>query len=262
MIETLAAHILEPADDDPFAMFAEWDSGQIVILAILIPIAIAVSWYGTRSFTKARGASTLRPRGRPFYDEGTGITGFDTVWRERVVGLEARPPTKIAEATGGTIRIQGKLVNASGNLGGRPGRECVWRNRAGARPDSAVGAELVVVADATGQCGVENLERARVIAPAESHGLHYENVSLYLGDEVECIGTFESERVGDDADPTKVVYGTLGGLGPVQVRLVQRPVPDDAEANDDEDDDPSEAAVPQSEDAAAPAEDSPDEDEP
>ncbi len=257
MIATLSAHTLEPAED-PFAMFADWDSGQLTILAILLPVAVAVSWLGARAFSKQRGGAKLRPRGRPFYDEGTGISGFDAAWRERVAGLETRAATPIAEAAAGLVRVEGKLVNASGNLGGRPGHECVWRNRAGARPDAAVGAELVVIADATGQCGVANLERARVIAPAESHGLHYENVSLYLGDTVEVVGTFESERheSPDCSDPTKVVYGTVGGLGPVQVRLVERPAPPSDDSHDDSpDDEPSEPDPSAPEDAPTSDED-------
>jgi hypothetical protein len=220
-----AAHTIEPDGADPFDMFAEWDSGQLLMLALLLSAAIGVFWYGSRAFAKQRSASSLRPRGRPFFDASGRASGRDAVWRERVAAIERRAPTAIAEAVGGLVRIEGTIVNASGNLGGRRGRECVWRNRAGANPDSAVAAELIVVADATGQAGVENLERARIIAPAEPHGLHWENVSLYLGDRIEVIGTFEADRVGDEADPTQLVYGTLGGRDPLQVRLVHREAP-------------------------------------
>jgi hypothetical protein len=212
--------------EDPFSMFAGWETGQLLVLAALVPVAVLVFWFGSRQFSRTRGG--LRPRGRPFFgDAGRG--GHDTGWRATVARLEELPPTPIAKAAAGPVRIEGTITSASGNLGGPPEREAVWRNRAGARPDSAVGAEVIVVADPSGRCGVENLEQARVIAPAESHGLHRESVSLYLGDRVEVVGHFEPEPKGDDADPTRLVYGTIGSQGRVQVRLVSRPTdPDDA----------------------------------
>lgn len=225
---SLVAAAFGGPDEDPFSMFAGWDTGQLLVLAALLPIAISVFWYGSRQFSRQRGGSALRPRGRPFFSGGG--PKLDAAWRQTVARLEAVDPSAIARASSGAVRIEGTIVNASGNLGGEPGRECVWRNRAGARAESAVGAEIVVVADDTGRCGVENLERARVIAPAERHGQHWENVSLYLGDRVELVGQFAPERTGDDPDETKLVYGTLGADGPLQVRLLHRPEPSSSES--------------------------------
>src|SRR4029078_6815743 len=89
------------------------------------------------------------------------------------------------------------------------GRECVWRNRAGAGPQTAVAAELLFVADASGRCGVEELEAGRGIAPGDKVGMHYESTSLHVGDRVEVIGRFEREVIGEHEDPTRLVYGTI-----------------------------------------------------
>lgn len=210
---------LESGGDDPFSMLV--GSGrQLFILIAIIPAAVFVFWYGSRQFTRHRGGASLRPVGRV-------LRGFrrnrPAVWRETVRTLERSDHTPIAEAQSGSIRIRGRLVTASGNLGGEPGRECVWRNRAGARPESAVGADLVVIADDSGKCGIEDLERAYIIAPADKHSFHHENVSLYIGDEVEVFGMFDREIVGDDPDATQNVYGTVAALDGLDVRLLHRP---------------------------------------
>lgn len=222
---------LETAGDDPFSMLA--GSGrQLFILIAIIPAAVFVFWYGSRQFSRHRGGSSLRPVGRV-------LRGFRRTrpaqWRQTVRTLEQSDPTPIAKAKSGTVRIRGRLVTASGNLGGEPGRECVWRNRAGARPESAVGADLVVIADDSGKCGIEDLERAYVIATADKHSFHHENVSLYLGDEVEVFGTFDRELVGDDPDPTQNVYGTVASVDGLDVRLVKRPSAEPAATADEPD---------------------------
>ena len=226
---------------DPFAMFADWDTGSLALLAFLVIGAVGVFWYGSRRFSRERGASSLRPQGRVL--GGHGPRHLGAAWRAKATRLEERPPTHIAEASGGAIRVVGRIVRSSGSLGGPAERACVWRNRAGARPDSAVGAELIIIADDTGHCGVENLEAARVTAPAEKVGMHYEWISLYVGDEVEVLGRFTAERVeGDADDPREVVYGTLGADGPLEVRLVNRPEPEPDDSDDsDESEDPERA---------------------
>lgn len=220
----LAALAPAGSGEDPFAMFAGWDTGQLLVLAALVPVAIFVFWYGSKQFSRQRGASSLRPKGRPFFGDATQAE-HDATWRATVRKLDELPPTPIAKAVAGPVRIEATITAASGNLGGEPGRECVWRNRAGARSDSAIAAEVIFVGDASGRCGVENVEQARVIAPAESHGHHWESVSLYLGDRVEIAGHFVPERTGDDPDPTQLVYGTLGSEGRLKVRLLSRPGP-------------------------------------
>lgn len=216
---------MAPASD-PFSMFSDWDTEGLALLGVLVVVAVSVFWYGSRRFAKERGSSSLRPKGRTL-----GIHGprrRDAEFKVAVERLERRDATPIAKAGPDVVRIEATIVNASGSLGGPKDRACVWRNRAGAQPDSAVGAELVVVADATGRCGVENLEHARVTAVAERVGMHYEWLSLYVGDRVEVFGRFEPERVGDDGDdPSAVVYGTLGADGPVEIRLLERPEPAD-----------------------------------
>jgi hypothetical protein len=203
-------------------MFAGWDLGGLWSLGILVPLALVVLWYGTKQIKRQWDTKALRPRGRP-YHEGGGSRRGNAAWLEQVRALEAHRPTGLAEARQGPVRLQATIVGASGNLGGAPGHECVWRNRAGARTDAAVGADVVFVADDTGRGAVENLESARVVAPTESHGHHWESVSLYIGDRVELFGRFDPERVGEDPDPTKLVYGTLGASGPLLVRLLERP---------------------------------------
>lgn len=255
----------------PFDMFEGWNAGQLVVLAALLPVAILVFWFGSKQFSRQRGGASLRPRGRPFFGEGTRAEN-DATWRQTIARLEQAPPVSIAKAAAGPVRVEATIRAASGNLGGKPGRECVWRNRAGARPDSAVGADVIVVADASGRCGVENLEQARVIAPADSHGHHWENVSLYLGDRVEIVGYFAPERLPETkaetepeaepeanehgADPAELVYGTIGTEGRLQVRLVSRPdpAPNDAADPSDDENEPSSAPQPEPEPSADPDE--------
>lgn len=216
---------LEPveleAGDDPFAMFGGWDSGQLLWLAILVPIAVLVFSVASRRTRSQVGSASFLPKGRDRFVPG----GYarDEGWRATVERLEQRVPTAIADAQNGPVRIEGVIVRASGNLGGVPGRECVWRNRAGAGPKTAVASELLIVRDDSGRCGVEELAAARVTAPTDKVGAHYESTSLYVGDRVEVIARFEREVVGEDEDPTQLVYGTLGSDGRLDIRVLERP---------------------------------------
>ncbi len=212
------------AQDDPFSMLAD-SGGPLFLLALLIPVAVMVVWVGSRRFSKARGASALRPRGGVLFDAPRKRSER---WRKTVNRLEARDPSKAAEAKPGPVRLEGVLVHASENLGGAPGRECVWRNRAGASAASAVGAEMVFLRDDSGSCSIEDLERAYVIAPAEKHTYHHENVSLYLGDRVEVFGHFTPEPpTGAEEHPRERVYGTLTFADGLDLRLLKRPQPKD-----------------------------------
>ena len=199
--------------------FFEGAERQLFLLVVLVPIAVLAIWYASRTFGRARNTSAMRPRGRVLDDHPRKR---DASWRNTVDRLEASDPTPIAKATAGPVRVRGVIVAARGNLGGQKGRECVWRNRAGGRPEAAVGAELVVIADDSGRCGIDGLESAYVIAPAEKHTLHHENVSLYLGDHVEVFGTFEPEKTGEDPDPTQNVYGTVVPDAGLDIRLTKR----------------------------------------
>lgn len=210
--------------DDPFSMFGGWDSGQLVWLAILVPVAVLVFSVGSRRVRAQLGGRAILPRGRTRWVPGHERR--DDEWRTALARLESRPPTPIAAAQTGLVRIQGVITSSTGNLGGVPGRECVWRNRAGAGPSTAVATELLFVADESGRCGVEELEQARVVAPVDKLGAHYESTSLHVGDRVEVLGRFEREVLGEDEDPTRLVYGTLGGDGRLDVRVLERPEPE------------------------------------
>ena len=214
-----APHAADPTADMLSDLGANLDPTWF-LLALLMPAAIVVLWYGNREFRRWRGSSQIEPRGRPTVDWHPEP---DAKWEGQRRRLEARPPTPIASAPADVVRFVGTIVRASGNLGGAAGRECVWRNRLGGHPQSAVAADVIVLADDSGRCGVERLEAARVIAPTEKHSIHHESVGLYIGDTIEVMGRFFPERVGEDDDPAQLVYGTLGTRGPLHVRVVERP---------------------------------------
>lgn len=222
--------------DDPFAMLAD-SGGPLFILALLVPVAVVVFYFGSRRLAKERGTNALRPRGRVWFDAPRKRSER---WRKMVRQLEGRDPSSVSKAKPGPVRLQGVLSGASENLGGAPGRECVWRNRAGASAASAVGAETVFFRDDTGTVAIEDLERAYVIAPAEKHTFHHENVSLYLGDRVEVYGQFTPEPgLGDEEHPTERVYGTLALADGLDIRLLDRPKPEPADDGAEEEDAPS-----------------------
>ena len=236
----------EASDTDPFAMFADWDTGSLALLAGLVMLAVVVFAYGSRRAQRGRTTSSLRPQGRVLADHGT--RHFGAGWRAKATRLEEREPTAVADAGATAVRLVATIVRTTGSLGGEPERACVWRNRAGARPNSAVGSELIIVADDTGRCGVENLERARVTAPVEKAGVHYEWTSLYVGDRVELLGTFAPDPTTENADDARdVVYGTLGEKGPLEVRLIERPPsvsPQAPQADAEPDADPDPVSTP------------------
>lgn len=212
--------------DDPFAMLAD-SGGPLFMLALLVPVAVVVFYLGSRRLAKDRGTHALRPRGRVWFDAPRKRSER---WRGTVRTLEGRAPSSVSKAQPGALRLQGVLCGASENLGGAVGRECVWRNRAGASAASAVAAETVFLRDDTGTVAIEDLEQAYVIAPAEKHTFHHENVSLYLGDRVEVFGQFTPEpATGDEAHPNERVYGTLALADGLDVRLLDRPKPEPAD---------------------------------
>lgn len=202
----------EPGGDLP-----AFDPGWLLGAVALIGIAIMVVWYGNRRARSDWGS--MRPGGRRDTRRGAAA---DTRWLTEVARLEREPSTPIADAGAGPIRIQGTVVRASGSLGGPPERACVYRNRPGAAPELAVAADVLVVADPTGRCGLENVERARVSAPPERHSMHHESISVCIGDRIEVLGTFEPDPTEGD-DPTATVYGTIGVKGPLELRVLERP---------------------------------------
>jgi hypothetical protein len=202
----------EPDPTNPFSAF-EGMGERMPLLIGLVCAAVVVAWLAGRQVRRSRKTSSgKRPTVRR-----------DADLRQMVVKLEQEPATAIAKAQRGPVRIRAKLESASGSLGGAPGRECVWRNRVGAPADAAVGAELVVLADASGRCGLVELEKARVFAPTEKPSRDRESISLYLGDEVEVFANFEPADGGADGDTDRRIYGTLGADARLEVRLVERP---------------------------------------
>lgn len=200
-------------DDDPFAVFSGLGP-RLGLMLLLAALAVAVVWFSRRQSSRGQRRSA-RGKARPSW--------ADPQWRKAVDEVRARPPSELASAREGPIRIVGVLTSAPENLGGAVGRECVWRNQSGAGNETAIAAELVFVADDTGRAAIENLVAARVIAPSETAGRDRKFTALYLGDRVEVIAVFTPEKVGDDPDPRNLVYGTLGAVGLVEIRVDDRP---------------------------------------
>lgn len=209
---TLLARLEEAADPPPF----DW---SYATLAVLVVGAILVFYLGNfylqNRLFRLRGPQGRRvPRGTLKSDPQFAAFVNRALSRGHI--------TKIAEASAQPIMIRGTISASDGNLGGAPGRECVWRNRSDAPRDAAIAAEMIVVADATGRVTLENVDIAEVIAPEEKHGTRSSH-SLYIGDEVEVIGRFKPERFGQDPDPTRLVYGSMGADGNLHVRVATRP---------------------------------------
>lgn len=193
-----------------------------IALAFMVPLAIAVYWYGNR---QVGDPLARRRRGRGRWGEDDDA--FDEAFRAQVRRFQDRDnPGTISQAPAGMAMLRGVLSGADQNLGGAKGRECVWRNRADARRGAAVGAEIVFFRDSSGIAVIEGLERAQVISPTEGGARSVEWVGLYLGDEIEVIGRFEpnTEPANAEAnDPQAQIYGSLGQDGKLHVRLVRRP---------------------------------------
>lgn len=190
-----------------------------LFVAILVPVAVLVYYLGNVRAQRAMSARATEPRGRR---SPTSRKRDDPQFAAMVGRMMQRGlVTKIGEAEAGPVLVRGVLTTADVTLGGPEGRETVWQNRSGAPRDAAIGAEYVVVADATGRATIENLATADVIAPEEKLGPHRAYCALRIGDEVEVVGRFKPERFGEDPDPTRLVYGTLGADGHLHVRKCQ-----------------------------------------
>ncbi len=190
------------------------------LIAALIPLAVLVYWYGNQRLQRHMGARNTEPRGR----RGPRGRIKDDPQFSALVGrmFQRGHVTPLAGAPAGPVLVRGVLASADGSLGGAPGRECVWKNRGDAPRDAAVAAELVIIADATGRATIENLALAEVVAPEDKLGPHRTYRALMLGDEVEVVARFKPERFGQDPDPTRLVYGTLGADGNLHVRVSKR----------------------------------------
>jgi hypothetical protein len=138
----------------------------------------------------------------------------------RIAKLEQLPTTTIAAAKRGEIHLEGVLERGDAALG-TGAHACVYQNRAKASRATAIAAEVTLLNDGTGIVGITSLESARVIAPKEDDGPH-DIIALYLGDRVEVVGellTFENPVTAGGRE----LRGMLGSLGPIQVRVLERP---------------------------------------
>lgn len=181
-------------------------------VALIITVAVFVLMFG----------GVLAKRGTR---RGSALGGRRDFSLE-VARLESLPATPIAEAHDGPVHFEGTLSSASETLGGEPGKERVYFNRAGAGRRSAVASELVLLRDATGQVSIEGLENARVIAAKERKGGRHDapdTISLRLGDRVQLLGHFRSELHGRDEAPEERVYGVIGDGQQIQVRVLAAP---------------------------------------
>lgn len=222
-VELMTGLLLAPPSDGNGGEIDWILDGPWAKLALLITVAIAVLTM-----------SNLLMKRRNAAGGGGRVRGdFDL----EVAKMEDLAVTPIADASAGPVRLEAVLVSTQGSLGGKPGRECVWRNRYGGARSTAVASELVMAQDASGQVGIEDLEGARVLAPKDEGGGKHEFASLYLGDRVELLGYFRAEHHGDAEAASEQVYGMMGVDSQVQVRLLERPAPDEntdeAQASED-----------------------------
>lgn len=208
------------------------DSAQLpYVFAVLVPLAVLVYYFGNVRAQRAMSERSTEPRGR----RSPRARKKEDAQFSAMVGrmFQRGVVTKIGEASAGPGLFRGVVTAADTTLGGPTGRETVWQNRSGAPRDAAVGAEYIVIADATGRATIENLLTADVIAPEEKLGPHRAYCALRIGDEVEVVARFKPERFGQDPDPTRLVYGTLGADGNLHVRVCQPPRPAQQQAADE-----------------------------
>lgn len=173
--------------------------------------AIAVLWLGRKL---SQGAFVGR---RKVQSKGRDLD-FDL----EIARLENQSPVEIASAKRGLVHLRGVLKSAQGTLGGPPEQARVWYNQCQAPKDAAVGVELCLMGDNTGQVALEDLSQARVIAPTQGEDPRFR--ALALGDRVEVLGEFIAEKVrkGDEAD-SEQIYGVIGRGRTFQIRLLERP---------------------------------------
>ena len=222
----------------------------LYIASVMVPLAILVFWYGNRRVQRQLSGRNTEPRGRR---EASGRPRRDPKFAAMVNRMMDRGlATPIAEASAELVLVRGTLTTADTTLGGAPGRECVWTNRSGADRDAAIAVDYVIVADASGRATIENLARADVVAPEDKLGLHRASCALLLGDEVEVVARFKAERFGEDLDPSRLVYGTLGADGDLHVRVCKR-APASTLHRDEPASEPSALAVASTEESLSPS---------
>lgn len=176
--------------------------GPWATLGLLMALALIVLFVA--KLAAERGRSSKSKRSMPDLDL-------------RVAKLEALPVSPILSAAPGPVHVEGTICDAAGGLG-----RLLYRNRYKGRRATAIAVERVIIRDAGGLVGLEDLEGARVIAPKESAGAH-DVVSLYMGDRVQVLGDLERFEqptpIGEQGD---LLVGMLGTLGPIQIRVLAR----------------------------------------
>ena len=215
-----------------------------MIFVPLLTLAVLVFYLGNRQVQRMLSARNTEPRGRrlPSAKRRQDPNFAALVGRM----MQRGHATPIAEAQAEPVLIRGVLTTADGALGGAPGRECVWQNRSGAARDAAIAVDYVIIADASGRATIENLALANVVAPEDKLGPHRASCALLLGDEVEVVARFKPERFGEDPDPSRLVYGTLGADGNLHVRVCKRAAPERADLPSASASDPAPDLVPES----------------
>lgn len=178
---------------------------------LTICAALSVLWLGHRLSKGAR-----------FGKKGATPGGRDLDFDLEIARLETQPPVAIAQAKAGLVHIRGVLKSAQGSLGGPSDRARVWYNQVDGPRDAAVGVELCLLADESGQVALEELGQARVIAPIEGPEPRFRCLSL--GDEVELLGEFLPEKVQkSEENAHEAIYGVVGRARTFQLRLLKRP---------------------------------------
>lgn len=148
--------------------------------------------------------------------------GRDLNFDLEIARLESQTPVPIAQAQNGLVHLRGVLASAEGSLGGPPERARVWYNQCDAPRDAAIGVELCLLADETGQVALEDLSQARVIAPTQGQDPRFRTLSL--GDQVEVLGELVAQKIrkGGEASQEQI-YGTIGSARSYQIRVLDRP---------------------------------------
>lgn len=185
---------------------------------VLITLAVGVLMWSRRfALQRSRGAQNDSAE-RDLRGTGARALDFDL----EIARLEEQAAVPIAAAKPGLVHIRGRIASAHGSLGGPADRQRIYYNRAGAPRSAAIGVELCLVADDSGQVALEQLESARVIAtPEGNEELRY--ITLQVGDQVEVLGEFEAERVSKKGESAKEkIYGVIGRNRQLQLRVLQR----------------------------------------
>jgi hypothetical protein len=218
-----------------------------LVLLFLIAFAAIAIGYSKRAL-RVRNA---KPRGHKRVSQAA--RDFDL----EIAKLDARPRETIAAARLGPTHLRGKIIAASGKIGGRQGFERIWYNLVGAPKESAAAVEWCVLQDESGTALLVNIGNARIIAPYEEDSRKVPAMTLRINDEVEVLGILEppgdlsiyadpeaDPKAGPEADPesrsvlesnsttsvhTHAPYGgLLGASRPIQFKVVGRPLAQDS----------------------------------